>query len=395
MTKNTKKSLKVGFHSLVEKRQISKQDVPAVLNIFLPGKCNLQCTYCFVHKEKKNFDDIDEKAIKKAIDIFLAYIGKHKTLSFNGGEPLLEWNLIRTLCEYAKVKAKKNGIALDIIIVTNGTLLRQKHIDFFKKNNVLIKISIDGDKKTHDKKRFFGTKKTKSSFDAIMKNIQNIDSESVKFSASLVFGPETVINLLKNIEFLQQKNFKYIDFYPEIYATWNKADLEKLENETRKIEKYYVETFRSKSENLFRTSMLDMLLSGPSNGSREICGKIQVDAMGNFFACDKIFSLPKKSREQYLVGNSKIGIVEEKRRHFLDDNREKILNRTKLKCGTCRFKKYCTCAIGQYVYKKSNNSEDFEFWQSFCEVSKILIAMNLRIIKKLEYDEIFVALNRF
>lgn len=401
MTKSIKVFLKIGLRSFLmrkiipSKKSNSVTDIPQVLNVFFPGKCNLQCTYCFVHKEKESFNDINEEAIRREIDIFFNYPGKKKVLSFNGGEPLLEWDLIKKTHAYAKQQAKKKELILSVTIVTNGTLLKQKNIDFFKRNNISLRISIDGKKDAHDKLRPFKGVSGKSSFEVIMKNIQAIKHEKFNLSASLVFGPQTAGNLLDNIKFLQQVGFKYIDFFPEMYAIWSVEELKKFQSEAKKISKYYINIFTEKKDRPFKNSMLDTILHGLDIGKQEYCGKIQGDSLGNFFVCDKVFSLPKKLRNEYLIGNVKNGINNNKREHFLEDLRKEFSKETSLSCASCELKKYCFCPIGQYIYNKNAEVVDPKFWKSFCTVSKILIKMNLDIIKKLKYNDLFVRINRF
>src|SRR5665647_190124 len=82
-------------------------DTPHALNLFFTGKCNLNCTYCFVNKAGQENRTLDEKSIKKSVDLLFEYPGKKKMLSFNGGEPLLEWSLLRRIHAYASEKAKQ------------------------------------------------------------------------------------------------------------------------------------------------------------------------------------------------------------------------------------------------------------------------------------------------
>ena len=399
MIKNIKKFSKLGLANFMKKKiafnSENNEDIPQVLNIFFPGKCNLQCKYCFVYKEEKYFNAIDRTAINKAVDIFLAYPGRKKTLSFNGGEPLLEWELIKKIHAYAKEQAKKRGIFLEVSIVTNGTLLKQSHVDFFIKHRVSARISIDGDRETHDKHRPFKEGNGRSSFDVVMKNIQELKGGQFQFSVAMVFGPATVGNLLCNIKFFQQKGFRQIDFYPEIYATWDERKITELRNEADKIAKYYISLFSTQDNVGFKISMLDAILNGLNVGKQEFCGKIQVDTQGNFFACDKIFSLPREKRGKCAIGDVGIGVNNEKRQEILNVLRKEFFCRTTLGCEHCKLKKYCFCPVGQYLYMKDDIAANPLFWQSFCAVSKILINMNLNIIKKLEYNESFVMLNRF
>ncbi|NTW27391.1 MAG: radical SAM protein [Candidatus Moranbacteria bacterium] len=373
---------------------IQANDVPRVLNVFFPGRCNLQCKYCFVHKEVEYFNDINEESIRREVDIFFDYPGKQKALSFNGGEPLLEWNLIKKICAYAKQQARKKKLTLNVSIVTNGTLLKKEHVDFFSKHNIAVRISIDGDRKTHDSARPFKAKNGKSSFDAIMKNIDEIGIASLNFSASLVFGPNTITDLLDNIKFLQAKGFKQIDFYPEIYATWSAPELKKLKIEMAKIKQYYINIF-DENNNLFKTSLVDVTLNGSAVGKQAHCGKIQADGLGNFYACDKVFSLPKKHRGKYLIGDVKIGIDNEKREKLLATLREKHAEKNLLTCSSCKLRKYCFCPIGQHLYYENMGIENLAFWRSSCAISKILIEAGLDVVKRLRYNDLFVKLNRF
>ncbi len=376
-------------------KDVREEDIPRVLNVFFPGKCNLACTYCFVRKEEEHLNDIDEQAVLREIDVFFEYPGRKKSLSFNGGEPLLEWDLVRKTHAYAKRQAKKKGLTLEVIIVTNGTLLTQEHVDFFRENDISVRISIDGSRETHDRSRPFRAKDGTSSFDVIMNNIRAIRPGSLRLSASLVFGPETVGSLLENIDFLRRNGFTGIDYFPELYATWDKEALSVLRKEAKKIERYYIGLFETKETALFRSSALDMIVNGSSAGNRETCGKIQADSLGNFYACDKVFSLPKTARGAYLIGNVKTGVDMGKRRGILDGARSGFLTESSLGCVSCPLRKYCFCPVGQHIFMKHGPASDPSFWKSFCAVSKTLITMNLNIVKKLEYDDRFVKLYRF
>ncbi|RLC38112.1 MAG: radical SAM protein, partial [Candidatus Nealsonbacteria bacterium] len=90
------------------------------LLVFLTGKCNMECSYCFV--DRKNFRKINprEKNFKEAIDLFLNSPGKEKTISFYGGEPLMEFGQLKNLSLYARKKNDSQRI-LNITLSTNGT----------------------------------------------------------------------------------------------------------------------------------------------------------------------------------------------------------------------------------------------------------------------------------
>ena len=381
--------------ALSPRKDVRERDIPEVLNVFFPGKCNLACTYCFVRKEEAHVNDIDEQAVLREIDVFFDYPGRKKTLSFNGGEPLLEWDLVKTVHAYAKELAKRKGLFLETVIVTNGTLLRQEHVDYFHENDISVRISIDGDRTTHDRSRPFRANTGVSSFDVVMNNIRSIRPGAVRLSASVVFGPTSVDSLLENILFLRRNGFEVIDFFPEIYATWDKDALKKLKEEAKKIEKLSIRMFTDPDEKPFKTSMLDMIVNGSTAGKQSSCGKLQTDSLGTFYACDKVFSLPYDLRNSYAIGTVDTGVDEEKRIRILEDSRKGFLLDSALGCDSCVLKSYCSCPIGQHIHKRHTTTGDPSFWKSFCRVSKILITMNLNVEKRLRYNDRFVEWYRF
>jgi uncharacterized protein len=133
---------------------IEKEKFPKSFNIFITEKCNLNCKYCFVSKQLQNHK-LNFISLKKAIDIFLNLPGEKKTISFNGGEPLIEYSLLKKTYIYAQQQAQKKNIYLDIAVMTNGTLLNKEKCFFFEKNKTIVKVSIDGDKNFHDLNRPF------------------------------------------------------------------------------------------------------------------------------------------------------------------------------------------------------------------------------------------------
>lgn len=160
-------------------------------------QCNLRCKYC-VYSDKYYYTrGYQSRAMsfdtaKKAIDYLLSHSEKSENkwlgISFYGGEPLLNFDLIKTCVEYTN----KNRRNRDIIysMTTNGTLLDDKIVPFLMDNNFSILVSIDGHKQFHNRNRVY--KNGKGSFDRIMRNIMWIKekypsyySKSIGFVATL------------------------------------------------------------------------------------------------------------------------------------------------------------------------------------------------------------------
>lgn len=148
------------------------------ITLQLTQNCNLRCSYC-IYSLNSNFGQRTHSkkhmtwhTAKKAIDFYYNHSSDSSTASINfyGGEPLLEFDLIKKCVNYSRsiFEGKRTSFG----ITTNATLLSKEIIDFLVKNNFIITISIDGPKKIQDKNRKF--ENNEGSFDMVFKNIHNL-----------------------------------------------------------------------------------------------------------------------------------------------------------------------------------------------------------------------------
>lgn len=367
------------------------------LNIFITEKCNLNCRYCFVKKELQEHQ-LDFPSLKKVIDWFLSFPGERKTISFNGGEPLLEYPLLKKTFLYAKRKAKEKNIYLDIALMTNGTLLSKPICRFLERNQSIVKISIDGDKTTHDFNRPFKENSKRSSFEKIIKNIKNFQPNKLKLAASLVFTPKNVNSLFKNIKFLQKQGFFYIEFYPDMYAFWSKKELNILRHQFEEIRKYYISLFLRKETSLiFANSLMYSIFNRDEvTGTLNImCEKVHLAPDGKIYLCDKVFSLPKKEREKYIIGNIKSGVDLQKRINFLSNIEKRVKKILGENCSKCAWNAFCFCPIGHYLYFSFHDLNYKKHFANFCSVAKIYLENFITIKEKLKFNPLFVSLYKF
>lgn len=142
-------------------------------------KCNLQCLYCgygkfYTHHEKRSEKSMILATAKKVITYLQECwnsplnrsLDQNIYISFYGGEPLLNFQLIRGVVDFVK-SVNLNGKRVIFAITTNGVLL-DKYMDFLEANDFNLLISLDGDKSNNDYRLFKGGK---SAFPLIQKNI--------------------------------------------------------------------------------------------------------------------------------------------------------------------------------------------------------------------------------
>jgi uncharacterized protein len=147
--------------------------------------CNLACAYCFfLDKEllypSSNFrmsDEMLESYIRQLIE---SHQTPEVTVAWQGGEPtLMGVDFYRKAIEFQN-KYRKPGMTFENTMQTNGTLLDDEWCEFFKENNFLIGISIDGPRKLHDVYRV--DKGGKGTFDNVMRGVRLLQKHGVEFN---------------------------------------------------------------------------------------------------------------------------------------------------------------------------------------------------------------------
>lgn len=116
--------------------------------------CNLNCTYCFASQGKYH----GQRALmsfevgKKALDFLIEQSGTHRNLEvdFFGGEPLMNWEVVKQLVAYARGIEKQKGKNFRFTLTTNGVLIDSEVIDFCNREMSNVVLSLDGRPEIHD-----------------------------------------------------------------------------------------------------------------------------------------------------------------------------------------------------------------------------------------------------
>ncbi|MBE7000857.1 MAG: thioether cross-link-forming SCIFF peptide maturase [Ruminococcaceae bacterium] len=132
-------------------------DVVKALCLHVAHTCNLNCSYCFASQGKYH----GERAVmsfevgKRALDFLMENSGSRHNLEvdFFGGEPLMNWQVVKDLVAYARSVEKERGKNFRFTLTTNGVLIDQDVIDFANKEMSNVVLSLDGRKEIHDATR--------------------------------------------------------------------------------------------------------------------------------------------------------------------------------------------------------------------------------------------------
>ena len=337
-----------------------RQTVVKALCLHIAHDCNLACRYCFAEEGEYH----GRRALmsfevgKKALDFLVANSGNRVNLEvdFFGGEPLMNWDVVKQLVEYGRSLEKPNNKKFRFTLTTNGILLNDEILEFVNKEMGNIVLSIDGRKEINDKMRPF--RGGQGSYDIIVPKFQKV-AESRDQMNYYVRGTFTHNNLdfSKDVLHLADLGFKQISVEPvvgsdeEEYAL-REEDLPEIFAEYDKLAAEMVKRYHTDKEFNFFHFMLD-LTGGPCVAKRlSGCGSgteyLAVTPWGDLYPCHQFVG-----EEKYLMGNVDEGL---KRTDIRDEFKECNVY-SKEKCRNCFAKFYCSggCAANSYKFHGSIN----------------------------------------
>jgi uncharacterized protein len=178
--------------------------------------CNLRCRYCIYsesngklqrhHSPKK----MTWETAKRALDFLWEHSidSEEMSVSFYGGEPLLEYPLIKKCIAYSKVRFR--GKKLRFNLTTNSTLLTDEMVHYFARNNVDIMISLDGVKDINDRNRVFAG--GKGTFDTIMHRIHRIREIEPEYAKTVKIS--MVMDPSNDFDCINELTINYCDIEP-------------------------------------------------------------------------------------------------------------------------------------------------------------------------------------
>ena len=181
------------------------------------GSCNMSCSYCFYKKLCEKWENPDKGVM--TTDTFRALLkyafsnaATDLTLAFQGGEPALAGLSFFQMAVSAEKELNTKNIPVQNTFQTNGLLLNENWAAFFKKNNFLIGLSLDGPKEFHDayRKDHFGF----GTFDKVMGTAELLNSFDVPFNIVSVITKKSVNYAKRLYDFYLENDFQYVQLIP-------------------------------------------------------------------------------------------------------------------------------------------------------------------------------------
>lgn len=336
----------------------SRSTVVKALCLHIAHDCNLACKYCFAEEGEYQGRRalMSYEVGKQALDFLIANSGNRKNLEvdFFGGEPLMNFEVVKKLVEYGREQEKLHNKKFRFTLTTNGILLNDEIMEFANKEMANVVLSIDGRKEINDLMR--PSRNGKGSYDIILPKFEKV-AESRNQNNYYVRGTFTHNNLdfSEDVIHLAELGFKQISVEPvvalpeESYAI-KEEDVEKVYEEYDKLAAYILQKKKAGEGFNFFHFMID-LTGGPCVAKRlSGCGSgteyMAVTPWGDLYPCHQFVG-----EEKYLMGNVFEGVkTPELQEEF------KCCNvYSKEKCKDCFAKFYCSggCAANSYKFHGS------------------------------------------
>ncbi len=342
------------FEPMIDQVKQRKTVVKA-LCLHIAHDCNLACKYCFAEEGEYHGRRalMSYEVGKKALDFLIASSGNRRNLEvdFFGGEPLMNWQVVKDLVAYGRQQEKLHDKHFRFTVTTNGVLLNDEIQEFINQEMDNVVLSLDGRREVNDAMRPF--RNGKGSYDLIVPKFQKL-ADSRNQERYYVRGTFTRNNLdfSNDVLHFADLGFKQMSIEPVVgdesdpYAI-REEDIPKICEEYDRLAKLMIEREKEGKGFNFFHFMID-LEGGPCVSKRlSGCGSgteyLAVTPWGDLYPCHQFVG-----REEFLMGNVDEGITHPE----IADEFRGCSVYSKEKCRSCFAKFYCSggCMANAYNF---------------------------------------------
>ncbi|MBO5110588.1 MAG: thioether cross-link-forming SCIFF peptide maturase [Clostridia bacterium] len=375
------------FEPMAGELKARTSGVVKALCLHIAHTCNLNCSYCFASQGKYSGERgiMSFEVGKRALDFLIENSGDRHNLEvdFFGGEPLMNFDVVKELVTYARSVEKQYNKNFRFTLTTNGMLIDEDVIDFANRECSNVVLSLDGRKEIHD--RFRVDYAGRGSFDTIVPKFQKL-VEAREGKNYYMRGTFTHANpdFLEDIKVMLDLGFNELSMEPVVCAPGDPAeltpaDMEIVKDQYEKLAELMLERRREGRPFTFYHYMID-LKGGPCIYKRiSGCGSgteyMAVTPWGDLYPCHQFVG-----DEKFKLGNIFEGVKNtEVQKEFADCN---VYAREK--CRDCWARLYCSGGCAANAYHATGSVRGV--YESGCELFKkrMECAIMLAISEELE-----------
>ncbi len=306
------------------------------LTLSLTHNCNLGCTYCYAGPKSRRAMTRD--VVDRAVEFAFSFGTDTVQLGFFGGEPLLEWDLLRYATDVTERRADHDDVTLQKTLTTNATLFNPERLAWLDEHDFFVALSVDGNRAMHEATR--PMRDGSSSFDLVMDNLEMARRALRDYEVIVVPDPSNVRHLADSVAFLaDDRGVGRISINPNFYIDWPDHTLAAFAEQFHIVGDYYIERFRHHRPlyvNFIDGKIITRLKDGFEHCDRCNFGEkeVAVAPSGNLYPCERLVGTDEN--EEMVIGNVVDG--------FDPDTRHRLLARrgnVNPDCLDCALKARC------------------------------------------------------
>jgi uncharacterized protein len=367
------------------------QDTPiTAINLDVTNDCILRCDYCF--KGKKDKQKLSWNVAAKTMDFLIRHSQDQRDLqvALFGGEPLMEFDLIKKLVPYAEQKAAYYGKKIHFSVTTNCVLVNDQIISFFRRHQMKFHTSIDGGPESNDRHRRFPDGRGTSAI--IEPKIKEILKCWPAVVARTTVSNDTVHRWMEDTLYLAELGYKNLAMIPAPECDWTDRQWGYMRRELRKMSDFYIARFRT-GKPLYIKHIDDGVKSivKPSR-QKYHCGAgrgyLAIKTDGAIYPCSRFAGrIDAQSGNHWQLGSVFEGIDQAKRKIFLAFD---CVSDTKADCENCLA--VHACGIGCIAVNWAHARDIAKPHPNHCKFKNMSFAEAVRIhyILKSEKNPLFM-----
>lgn len=207
------------------------------LTFILTEDCNLRCSYCY----QKNFRPtrMSSKIARRAIQSAVDHGVESLTLTFFGGEPLLEADTMFEILDFARQIERETGMLITGKMPTNGLLLDESVIERARAARLFVSLSFDGLQEAQDAGRI--TANGAGSFHHAERSLQLLAASKIPFAVYSVVTPDNVQFLSRSRQWLWDSGARILISALDYTANWDAAAVRTLQKQYKLVGRFYRE----------------------------------------------------------------------------------------------------------------------------------------------------------
>lgn len=286
---------------------------PQAVTMLLTNDCNLACSYCFESNKGKDY-----MSKEMALDILKATYNPVDpmagifTLNMFGGEPLMNWDTFKAVCDYVL----ENNLKIRITATTNLTLLTDEMIDYIDELSIPVLVSVDGIKEVHDKHRC-------NSFDKVIENMKKLIDRDLGYliEARMTVAPDTAKYMYESVKMLVDLGINNIANVPASDLEWDAQSIQDYKDNYEKILDMYIDILNDETNkrniSLYKVDQALNLALEPIKEDTSMCNIgnprwVIVDWKGDIWPCPDYPTTDNVDLIAGKIGNFYTGVDETK-----------------------------------------------------------------------------------